>query len=122
MSDLHTREREREQVIDNAVREADEIICAGAENKEELAYFTGMVAKRFLDKLIIPVNSVLLTRDLFGPEKAKWLLELQEERAREAKDDLRVICPACKADMTELSRDENARHLSGFCINDRHRK
>ena len=59
------REYKRDKIIEDAVSAADRIILDGSDgSNEETNYLTGMVAKRFMEKVMIPFQTALQKKDI----------------------------------------------------------
>lgn len=65
LEEREQREYERNQIIEKAVRAADHIILEGSDGSiEETNYLTSEVAKKFMDRALLPFNSNMLSKDL----------------------------------------------------------
>jgi len=65
LEEREQRERERHDIVEKAVREADSIILDGSEGSvEETDWLTSEVAKRFVEKVNIAMSTKLARRDL----------------------------------------------------------
>jgi hypothetical protein len=61
------REHRREEIIRKAVFVADRIILEGSDgSNEETNFLTAQVAKRFIEKALMPFSSDLAKKDLFN--------------------------------------------------------
>ncbi|MDP3995774.1 MAG: hypothetical protein Q8P74_00805 [bacterium] len=64
------REYKRDKIIDDAVNAADRIILDGSDGtNEETNYLTGMVAKRFMEKAMIPFHAAIQKKDMEEDDK-----------------------------------------------------
>ncbi len=64
LEEREQRERERYQIICNAVQAADRIILDGSDGSvEETNWLTSEVAKRFVEKVGIALTSLLTHKD-----------------------------------------------------------
>jgi len=59
------REYHRHQVVQKAVEVADRIILDSSDGSvEETNYLTGEVARKFMEKALLPFNTTITRRDL----------------------------------------------------------
>lgn len=65
LEERQQREYERHQIIRKAVDTADHIILNGSDGSvEETNYLTSEVARKFMEKALLPFNSAMLGKDL----------------------------------------------------------
>ncbi len=65
LEEREQRERERQQIIDEAYIAADRIILSGSNgSEEETNYLTAEVAERMIKRALLPFSSGMLRKDL----------------------------------------------------------
>lgn len=65
LEDRLKRETQRQRIVEKAVEAADRIILDGSDGStEEASYLTAEVASKMMDKVRIPLGSVLYKKDL----------------------------------------------------------
>ena len=65
LEEREQREYERRQIIEQAVGAADRIILDGSDGSvEETNYLTAEVARKFMERALLPFNSTMLSKDL----------------------------------------------------------
>ena len=65
LEEREQREYERRQIIEQAVGAADRIILDGSDGSvEETNFLTAEVARKFMERALLPFNSAMLSKDL----------------------------------------------------------
>ena len=65
LEEREQREYERRQIIELAVGAADRIILDGSDGSvEETNYLTAEVARKLMERALLPFNSAMLSKDL----------------------------------------------------------
>lgn len=65
LEEREQREYERREIIKKAVEAADRIILDGSDGSvEETNFLTAEVARKFMERALLPFNSAMLHKDL----------------------------------------------------------
>ncbi|OGZ23853.1 MAG: hypothetical protein A3A08_01700 [Candidatus Nealsonbacteria bacterium RIFCSPLOWO2_01_FULL_41_9] len=72
MEKWQEREHKRGEIIKDAVTAADRIILDGSDgNKEETDYLTAEVAKKFMERALLPLQTALQKKDMDEDDKGR---------------------------------------------------